>query len=58
MAQGPSELISERRDLIQNLTKLLHGLRTKALIVEIALMLARIWGTSKARAVSNKGHIY
>jgi len=58
MVQGASESILERHDIIKTLTKTLHGLRTKALIVEMALMLARIWGIDEVRAISNKGHIY
>lgn len=58
MVQGASESIFDRHTIIKTLTKALHGLRTKALIVEIALMLARIWKIDEVRAISNKGHIY
>lgn len=44
--------------MIKELTKSLFGLRTKSLLVEMALMLARILGISEINAISNKGHIY
>jgi uncharacterized protein VirK/YbjX len=44
--------------LIKVLTKSLHGLRTKSLLVEMALMLARVLGVDEVKAISNKGHIY
>lgn len=58
MVQGASESITERQNIIKTLTKTLHGLRTKALIVEMAIMLARIWEIDEVRAISNKGHVY
>lgn len=58
MLQGPSEAIEDRHALIKELTKSLHGLRTKSLLVEMALMLARILGVNEVKAISNKGHIY
>jgi len=58
MLQGPAEAIENRHALIKELTKSLHGLRTKSLLVEMALMLARILGVSEVKAISNKGHIY
>ncbi|QUM86225.1 VirK/YbjX family protein [Moritella sp. 28] len=56
--QGASEEIENRHALIKELTKSLHGLRTKSLLVEMALMLARILGISEVKAISNKGHVY
>ncbi|WP_299017632.1 VirK/YbjX family protein [uncultured Photobacterium sp.] len=58
MVQGPSQSISERQDLIRTLTRSLHGLRTKALMIEVALMLARAWDINEVKGVSNKGHVY
>lgn len=58
MLQGPSDNLDNRSAVIKELTKSLFGLRTKSLLVEIALMLARILGISKINAISNKGHIY
>jgi len=58
MLQGASDSIENRHTLIKELTKSLHGLRTKSLLVEMALMLARILGISEVKAISNKGHVY
>lgn len=58
MLQGPAETLENRHELIKELTKSLHGLRTKSLLVEMALMLARVLGISEVKAISNKGHIY
>ena len=58
MLQGPRDLIENRHALIKELTKSLHGLRTKSLLVEMALMLSRILGISEVKAISNKGHVY
>jgi uncharacterized protein VirK/YbjX len=58
MLQGPAESMEDRHALIKELTKSLHGLRTKSLLVEMALMLARVLGVSEVKAISNKGHIY
>jgi len=58
MLQGPSDQLDNRNALIKELTKSLFGLRTKSLLVEMALMLARILGISKINAISNKGHVY
>lgn len=56
--QGPSDSIPERQQTIKILTKTAHGLRTKALMLELVLMLGRIMGAERCYAVSNKGHIY
>ncbi|WP_232011579.1 VirK/YbjX family protein [Moritella yayanosii] len=58
MLQGPRDSVENRHALIKELTKSLHGLRTKSLLVEMALMLSRILGISEVKAISNKGHIY
>jgi hypothetical protein len=58
MLQGASENLEDRHNVIKELTKSLHGLRPKSLLVEMALMFSRILGISEVRAISNKGHIY
>jgi uncharacterized protein len=58
MLQGPAESLENRHLLIKELTKSLHGLRTKSLLIEMALMLSRVLGISEIKAISNKGHIY
>lgn len=58
MLQGPNENFPDRQAIIRRLTKSAFGLRTKALMVELILMLARQWGIHEVRAISNKGHIY
>jgi len=58
MLQGPRDSIEDRHALIKELTKSLHGLRTKSLLVEMALMLARTLRINEVKAISNKGHIY
>lgn len=58
MLQGASDAVENRHALIKELTKSLHGLRTKSLLVEMALMLARVLGIEEVKAISNKGHIY
>ncbi|WP_017222660.1 VirK/YbjX family protein [Moritella dasanensis] len=56
--QGASHELENRHALIKELTKSLHGLRPKSLLVEMALMLARVLGVREVKAISNKGHIY
>ncbi|OOF22522.1 hypothetical protein BZJ17_05895 [Salinivibrio sp. IB574] len=56
--QGPSDSVPDRHQIIKMLTKTAHGLRTKALMLELVLMLGRIMGAERCYAVSNKGHIY
>ena len=58
MLQGPRDSVENRHALIKELTKSLHGLRTKSLLVEMALILSRILGINEVKAISNKGHIY
>ncbi|OAN10956.1 hypothetical protein A3K86_18405 [Photobacterium jeanii] len=58
MLQGPASQIADRNEVIKTLTRSLHGLRTKALMVELVLMLAKIWQIDEVKGVSNKGHIY
>ena len=58
MVQGPTPQIEDRPCLIRTLTRSLHGLRTKALMIEVALILAKRWNITQVKGVSNKGHIY
>ncbi|RXJ74833.1 hypothetical protein CS022_01045 [Veronia nyctiphanis] len=56
--QGPTNHVDNRSEVIKTLTRSLHGLRTKSLMVEVALMVARELGCQSVQAISNKGHIY
>ncbi|EKO3889782.1 DUF535 domain-containing protein [Vibrio metschnikovii] len=56
--QGPSEKIENRQQIIKDLTRTVHGLRTKALMVELALLVSRQLGVERCYAISNRGHIY
>jgi len=56
--QGPSQRIENRHDIIKLLTRSVHGLRTKAMMLEFALMLARILDMDEVQGISNKAHIY
>jgi len=46
------------KDLVIDLTRNLHGLRPKALMVFAVQQLATCWGISTVRAVSDTAHIY
>lgn len=56
--QGPSNRLNSRSETIKRLTKATHGLRTKALMLEFALMFAKQFKMEELQGVSNKGHIY
>lgn len=56
--QGPGEYIAERGEIIKSLTRGMHGLRPKALMVEVLLMLAKEWQVDNVYGITNKGHIY
>ncbi|ASG01243.1 VirK/YbjX family protein [Vibrio anguillarum] len=56
--QGPSSGVSDRNQIIKDLTRTTHGLRTKALMVEMIMTLARILGVENLYAISNRGHMY
>ncbi|MCM5507090.1 VirK/YbjX family protein [Vibrio sp. SCSIO 43169] len=56
--QGPGEHIIDRGEIIKHLTRGMHGLRPKALMLEVLLMLAREWGVEAVYGVTNRGHIY
>ncbi|WP_133405821.1 VirK/YbjX family protein [Parashewanella tropica] len=56
--QGANDSVENRSKVIVELTRTCFGLRPKALILEVLLMLARHWGVEQVTGVSNKGHIY
>ncbi|MGR5149455.1 VirK/YbjX family protein [Photobacterium alginatilyticum] len=56
--QGASHLVEDSQGKIKALTRTLHGLRPKALMLELALMLANYMNMNEVQAISNKGHIY
>lgn len=56
--QGPGDHIENRGEIIKQLTRGLHGLRPKALMLECLLMLARFWEVENVLGITNKGHIY
>jgi uncharacterized protein VirK/YbjX len=56
--QGPGDHISDRGEIIKSLTRGIHGLRPKALMLEVLLMLAREWQVDNVFGITNKGHIY
>lgn len=55
--QGPAST-PENNHRIKRLTKVLHGLRPKDLMVKLAMMIANAWQVEQILAVSNQGHIY
>ncbi|EPN4478016.1 VirK/YbjX family protein [Vibrio cholerae] len=56
--QGPGPNVENRQEIIRQLTHQLHGLRPKALIMEVLLILARYWSVEKVYGVTNEGHVY
>ncbi|MCL9782235.1 VirK/YbjX family protein [Vibrio sp. S4M6] len=56
--QGPGDHIEDRGEIIKHLTRGLHGLRPKALMLECLLILARFWQVETVLGITNKGHIY
>ena len=56
--QGPKEDIADRNQVIKTLTRSLHGLRTKALMAELVLIVANALGMDEVKGISNKGHVY
>ena len=52
--QGPDG--SEARDTVRELTRQLHGLRPKCLMLALARVLARHWGLTRVLAVGNAAH--
>jgi hypothetical protein len=55
--QGP-ESTPENNHQIKRLTKTLHGLRPKDLMVKLLVMIANTWEMTEIFAVSNHAHIY
>ncbi|MYM58682.1 DUF535 domain-containing protein [Vibrio sp. OCN044] len=56
--QGPSEQITDRGEVIKSLTRGMHGLRPKALMLEVLLILAKEWDIDTLYGITNKGHVY
>ncbi|MGF1730189.1 VirK/YbjX family protein [Photobacterium kasasachensis] len=56
--QGSRGKTESLPDIIKSLTKAQHGMRPKALIVELTLMFARHFGIRNVYCVTNKGHVY
>ncbi|ENM5825540.1 DUF535 family protein [Vibrio metoecus] len=56
--QGPGPNVEHRQEIIRQLTHQLHGLRPKALIMEVLLILARYWEIEQIYGVTNHGHVY
>ena len=56
--QGTNKRIANSQEKIKELTRSLHGLRPKSLMVELAIMFANYMKVDEILAVSNKGHIY
>ncbi|USD31291.1 hypothetical protein CTT30_08410 [Vibrio coralliilyticus] len=56
--QGPGDHITGRGEIIKSLTRGMHGLRPKALMLEVLLILAREWGVESVYGITNKGHVY
>ncbi len=56
--QGPNDLIPDRQQTITQLTRSLHGLRPKSLMIEVLYMVARQIGIDTIYGVSNAGHIH
>jgi uncharacterized protein VirK/YbjX len=48
----------EQKELVIHLTRSLHGLRPKALLVFVVQQMARLWGLSAIHAVGGREHIY
>ncbi|HIF9245391.1 TPA: VirK/YbjX family protein [Photobacterium damselae] len=56
--QGPNDRIDDRQQVIKNLTKSCYGLRPKALILELVLMLAREFHIKNVYGISTECHMY
>ena len=56
--QGPNDTIDDRQKKIVTLTKTLHGLRPKALMVEAIYMFAHALNIKTIRGIRNNAHIY
>ncbi|EKE71420.1 VirK/YbjX family protein [Gallaecimonas xiamenensis] len=56
--QGPGRDSSLGEEQIRALTRHCHGIRPKALMVQLLSILAQAWSCRFIEAVSNKGHIF
>ncbi|MEZ8695391.1 VirK/YbjX family protein [Vibrio splendidus] len=56
--QGSNRRVVDSQTKIKEITRTLHGLRPKALMLELSLSFARYFNVKKVIAVSNKGHVY
>jgi Uncharacterized protein conserved in bacteria len=56
--QGPDPIIENATKIVRTMTKELHGLRPKSLVVALVLMLARIINADQVRAVKNSAHVF
>jgi len=55
--QGPNDRIPDRQKTIVTITRSLHGLRPKSLMVETVYMIAAAMGIQSIHGISNRGHI-
>jgi len=55
--QGPNDRIPDRQKTIVTITRSLHGLRPKCLMVEAVYMVAGAMGIQTIHGISNSGHI-
>ncbi|MEZ9564146.1 VirK/YbjX family protein [Vibrio artabrorum] len=56
--QGSNRHVVDSNSKIKEITRTLHGLRPKALMLNLSLSFARYFNVNKVVAVSNKGHVY
>ncbi len=56
--QGPNHKIDDRQQKIVTLTRSLHGLRPKSLMVEAVYMMASVLGITSIMGITNAGNIY
>jgi len=56
--QGPNDRIPDRNSAIVSITRGLHGLRPKALLIESLYMIAPLLNIERIYGVSNAGNIY
>jgi len=55
--QGPNDRIPDRQKTIVTITRSLHGLRPKSLMVETVYMVAGAMGIKNMHGIGNSGHI-
>lgn len=56
--QGPAENIENKNEIIKSLTRTLHGLRPKALVLEAILIFARQMNAKNVYGIKTKSHYY